>query len=52
MSLCLHDASDQGQTAKERAAANAAKRKESEEKQRYLKIAEALKDHLKSHAWL
>ena len=52
MSLCLHGAADQGQTAEERAAEIAAEREEGEEKQRYLKITEALKDQLKSHEWL
>ena len=51
LSLCRHCAADQGQTA-ERAAANAAERQEGEEKQHYLKIAEALKDQLKSYEWL
>ena len=49
MSLCLHGAANQGQTAEEMAAAKAAEREEGEEKQRYLKIAEAIKDQLKSH---
>ena len=52
LSLCLHLAADQGQTAEEGAAANAVKRQEGEEKQRYLKIVEALKDHLKIHVGL
>ena len=37
MSLCLHGAANQGQTAEEMAAAKAAEREEGEEKQRYLK---------------
>ena len=49
--LCLHGAADQGQTAEEIAAAEAAKR-EGDQKQCYLKTAEALKDHLQSHALL
>ena len=49
MSFCLLSAADQGETAEEIASATAAEREEGEEKQRYLKIAEALKDHLKSH---
>ena len=52
MSLCLRGAADQGQTAAEVAAAKAAQCAEGERKQRYLKIAEALKDHLKSPVWL
>ena len=52
MSLCLHGAVDQGETAEEIAAAEAAKLEEGVEKQRYLKTAEALKDHLQSHALL
>ena len=51
MSLCLHGAADQGQTAEEIAVAEAAK-KEGDQKQTYLKTAEALKDHLQSHALL
>ena len=51
MSLCLHGARDQGQTAEERAAAKA-EQEEGEVKQLYRKIADALKDHLKSRAWL
>ena len=47
MSLCLHCAADQGQTAEEIAAAKAAECEEGEVKQRYLMIAEALKDHLR-----
>ena len=52
MSLFLHGAVDRGQTAEEMAAANAAEREEGEKKQRYLKIVEILKDHLKSRVWL
>ena len=52
LSLCLHGVADRGQTAEERAAANAAMLEEGEKKQRFLKIVEALQDHLKSHPWL
>ena len=50
MSLCLHGAVDQGQTAKEIAAEAAAECEEGETKQDYLKIVEALEDPLES-AW-
>ena len=50
MTLCLHAVADRGQTAEERAAAKAAKLEECDKKQRYLKIIEALKDHLESRA--
>ena len=43
---------DQGETAEEIAAAKAAECEEGEKKQRYLKIVENLKDHLKSRVWL
>ena len=52
MSLCLHCAADQGETAEEIAAAMAAEWEEGDTKQVFLKIVEALKDHLESHAWL
>ena len=45
--LCLHCAADQGHTAEEIAGAKAIECEEGVENQRYLKIAEALKDHLK-----
>ena len=51
MTLCLHGAVDQGETAEEMTA-NEAEREEGKEKQGHLKIVEILKDHLKSHAWL
>ena len=52
LSPCLHCAADKGQTAEEIARAKAAECEEGMEKQCYLKILDALKDHLKSHAWL
>ena len=49
LSLCLRSAADQGQTAEDIAAEAAAECDKGVQKRDYLKIAEALKAHLKSH---